>query len=208
MGIRSLRTASISTGVKRSKVWDQSAVYSPTAYESIATQTVGAGGAASVTFSSIPSGYKHLQIRAINQTNRTTYNTSGFYMRLNSDTGNNYSHHILQSDPSSPSTSAISGALASQNAIYDFSTSSNVAANVFGAAIFDILDYANTSKAKTIRGITGADTAGAASGYAGWIALNSGAWYNTSAITSITFVPQFGTLFNQYSHFALYGIKG
>lgn len=34
-----------------------------TDYDSIATTTVGAGGAASITFSSIPSTYQHLQIR-------------------------------------------------------------------------------------------------------------------------------------------------
>jgi hypothetical protein len=177
-------------------------------YESIQTVTVGAGGSGTVTFSSIPSTYKHLQIRLINQTNRTTFNTSSFYFRFNGDTGSNYSIHTLQSDPASPSSSALAGGLSSQTAIYDLSTSSNVAANVFGASVIDILDYANTNKNKTIRAISGADTNGAASGYAGWIGFSSGAWYNTAAVTSITFTPQFGTLFNQYSTFALYGIRG
>ena len=34
------------------------------------TVTVGSGGTASITFSSIPSTYKHLQIRIFGQTNR------------------------------------------------------------------------------------------------------------------------------------------
>jgi hypothetical protein len=32
-------------------------------FDSIATTTVGAGGASTITFSSIPSTYRHLQIR-------------------------------------------------------------------------------------------------------------------------------------------------
>jgi len=73
--------------------------------------------------------------------------------------------------------------------------------------VIDILDYQNTSKNKTIRGLSGQD--GNASGTAtNWrIQLSSGAWYNSSAVTSITiFVPTW-TL-GQYSSFALYGIKG
>jgi hypothetical protein len=34
-------------------------------YESIATTTVGSGGSATVTFSSIPATYKHLQVRTL-----------------------------------------------------------------------------------------------------------------------------------------------
>ena len=45
-----------------------------TAYESIATVTVGAGGSSSVTFSSIPSTYQHLQIRYINTTSTAYQN--------------------------------------------------------------------------------------------------------------------------------------
>ena len=44
-----------------------------TSFDSIATVTVGAGGSSSITFSSIPSTYKHLQIRLLAQTNRATY---------------------------------------------------------------------------------------------------------------------------------------
>jgi hypothetical protein len=42
--------------------------------------------------------------------------------------------------------------------------------------------------------------------------INSGNWRNTAAITSITITPQSNTSptnqFQQYSSFALYGIKG
>lgn len=177
------------------------------AYDALATVTVPSGGVASVTFAGIPTGYKHLQIRALTQTNRTTYNTSAFKMTLNGDSGSNYSYHVVSSDPASPSSLAVAGAGASQTSISEFSTSSSVATSVFGGSIIDVLDYANVNKNKTIRGLSGADTNGAASGFAGWIGLSSGAWYNTAAVTSITFTPQFGTLFNQHSTFALFGVK-
>jgi hypothetical protein len=179
-----------------------------TSYESIATVTVGSGGTSYIEFTSIPSTFKHLQLRGISQTNRATYNTSALKVVLNGDTAANYSSHILSSDPASPSTSAVAGGAASQTSIAELSTSSSVASNVFGASVVDILDYTNTNKYKTIRFLSGADTNGAASGYAGWIGFGSGAWLNTTAVTNVRFYPQFGTTINQYSSFALYGIKG
>jgi hypothetical protein len=40
----------------------------------------------------------------------------------------------------------------------------------------------------------------------GFIGLISGLWMNTSAITSINIFPNSGD-FNQYTQFALYGVK-
>ena len=52
-----------------------------TSYESIATVTVGAGGSSSISFTSIPSTYKHLQIRAITRDTGTSYinNLAGYF---------------------------------------------------------------------------------------------------------------------------------
>ena len=63
-----------------------------TSYESIATVSVGSGGAANVEFTSIPGTYTHLQIRAIGQTAG-----SGQFvkMQMNSDTTTNYNSHII-----------------------------------------------------------------------------------------------------------------
>ncbi len=93
MGIRSLRTASISTGAKRSKFWDQTARVADNSYESIATVNVGSSGSSFVEFTSIPSTYKHLQIRA--NSRYTGYQNSGaaVYLQFNGDTGSNYSLH-------------------------------------------------------------------------------------------------------------------
>ena len=67
-------------------------------YESIQTYTVGAGGQANITFTSIPSTYKHLQVRCFIFGSGLQYNIT-----LNGDTGNNYSMHNLTGDGSSAS---------------------------------------------------------------------------------------------------------
>ena len=64
-------------------------------YESISTVTVGAGGTSSISFSSIPSTYKHLQIRFIGTCTVSGEYSQAVYMRVNSDTGSNYSRHSL-----------------------------------------------------------------------------------------------------------------
>ena len=74
-------------------------------------------------------------------------------------------------------------------------------ANVFGAGVLDILDYANTNKNKTAKTLAGFDANGS-----GFADLWSGAWYNTQAITSVTLVAG-SFLFAENSRFALYGVK-
>jgi len=72
----------------------------------------------------------------------------------------------------------------------------------FAAGIIDILDYTNTSKNTTVRGfagITGTTTPK--------IELKSGAWLNTSAVSSVTLFRS-GLPFVSGSRFSLYGIKG
>jgi hypothetical protein len=172
--------------------------------EPIATTLVGSGGVSSVTFSNIPNTYKHLQVRWLCTTNRGTYAIDDIKMTFNSDTGANYSHHNLKGNGSTASA----GAIANANYLYyDVSAGTSVS-NFFGVAITDILDYANTNKFKTIRALTGTDTNGSVAGEFGRVALQSGNWRNTAAITSITIVPFTGTSFNQHSRFSLYGIKG
>lgn len=197
MGIRSLRTASISTGTKRSKVWDQSAVVVTNSFESIATVSVGAGGSSTITFSSIPSTYTHLQIRGIGRDSSS--HNAYLFMRFNTDTNANYTRRVLGGNGGSVYSS---GAIDVSIIGAPYSLPST--ANFFGASVIDILDYKNTSKYKTVRGITGWDNNGG-SNY-GNVELFSGLWRNTNAITSIELSCE--STFAQYSQFALYGIKG
>ena len=163
------------------------------AYDSIATTTVGAGGTSTITFSSIPSTYTHLQIRYLNTTS-TVYQNLVF--RFNSDTGSNYAWHRLLGDGTSTVADAVS-TTTSMNIGRSGTSASN-----FAGGVFDLLDYANTNKYKTARSLYGTDGNGS-----GAIFLGSGLWQSTSAVSTITITSAAGN-FDQYSSFALYGIKG
>ena len=174
-------------------------------FESIATVSVGSGGAATVTFSSIPATYTHLQVRYIAQTNRGTFGRDTVGMRINSDSASNYSCHFLSGDGSGVSA----GADTSPNIIRTGVAGTTTAGTYFfGAGIIDLLDYANTNKYKTVRTFGGNDVNGTVGGAGGEAVYQSGNWRNTSAITSLTFSMFSGTTFSQNSVFALYGIKG
>ena len=167
-------------------------------FESIATHIVGSGGQSNVSFTSIPSTYKHLQIRWTAATNDSNYNA--LIIRYNSDSGSNYSWHVLSGNGSSATTENNS----SDTNIRSTGIPGTTQSNIFNGGICDILDYSNTSKYKTSRILNGTDANG--SGYAN---LSSGLWINTSAISTVTIAPiTGGGLLAQHSKFALYGIKG
>jgi hypothetical protein len=168
-------------------------------YESIATVTVGSGGSSTISFTSIPSTYKHLQIRAISRSDRASTAGDGMIVRFNSDTGSNYAYHYLDGNGSSATAGSDSNVT---SMIIPRSGSANQTSGIFGVTVLDALDYTNTNKFKTIRTLGGNDANGS-----GVVALFSGLWRNTNAITSITIDQQNGTNFVQHSHFALYGIK-
>jgi hypothetical protein len=161
-------------------------------YESIATVTVGSGGSASISFTSIPSTYQHLQIRAIGK--GATAGGRQILFQLNGDTGSNYNSHHIYGDGASAVAQAKGTGTNGWVTYWDSSQ--------FGAAVMDILDYANTNKNKTTRTLGGYDANGS-----GFALLRSGLWMNTAAITSILLFTDSGN-FTQHSSFALYGIKG
>jgi hypothetical protein len=166
-----------------------------TSYESIATTTVGAGGTSTITFSSIPSTYQHLQIRVA----ASASSIGNFRMTFNSDTGSNYAWHQLYGT----GASALAGAGASQtNMVVGYDNKANI--SFPAAAIIDILDYANTNKYKTTRSLSGTEQ----NTNDGLILFRSGLWMNTNAVSTITISLDATLTFNQYSSFALYGIKG
>ena len=168
-------------------------------FESIATATVGAGGSASIIFSSIPATYTHLQIRGSSKTNRSGAGQENIYYSFNSDTGSNYTQHGLYGDGTSAASYGTAN-LPGDGSIIAFTANND--ANIFGAQIIDILDYANTNKYKTVRSLSGFDINGG-----GYVLFSSTLWRNTNAITSIKLIGT-GTPWQQYSKFALYGIKG
>jgi hypothetical protein len=175
------------------------ALASSLAFESIATLSPTSGS--TVSFTSIPSTYKSLQIRVAVITASTSNPSLG--IRYNSDTGSNYTLHQLRGN----STDVASLAAAPRT---DFSLSnySGMTATYPNVAIMDIQDYASTTKYKTARAFYGQNL-NSTSLYNNVI-LVSGLWMSTSAINSITFTVSGGgsETFAAGTSIALYGIKG
>jgi hypothetical protein len=170
------------------------------AYDSLATVTVGSGGAASVTFAGIPSTYKHLQLRYMASSASGSANDQ-IILRFNSDSSSaNYTTHQLQGNGSAASaygygTGGFAGA-------YLDKALNGTGTDIRGVGVVDLLDYANVSKYKTMRSLQGYDANGS-----GFITLQSALWLNTVAINSITAVLNSTSTFTQYSQFSLYGVR-
>ena len=164
--------------------------YTPTgSFESIQTITVSSSNTVSLTFSTLPTSYQHLQIKLFSS---TATNGSPF-LKFNSDAtaGNYYTHTLLGTG------SAASGTAYNNNYVpYYPGTSTN-----FGVSIIDILDYNTTSKTKVARILGGYDANGS-----GVVFLQSLFWNSTNALTSISLVAS-DAGFNQYSVAELYGVK-
>lgn len=162
-------------------------------YDSLQTVTVGAGGVASVAFSSIPSGYQHLQIRGVAQAS-----TNRLGIAFNNDTTiGNYAIHFMYSD----GASALAG---SGNGFWSLQATANTG-SIFGAIVCDILDYGSATKFKVWRSPGGVDANGS-----GLAITYSGLWRSTAAITSIRiYGNETGTSGSlaQFSTFALYGLR-
>jgi hypothetical protein len=169
------------------------------AFESIATAT-GTGSSSTITFSSIPSTYKHLQIRGIGRTTRAATD-SALVVRLNGDTASNYTYHTLLGN----GTAASAGGFVTQtNMFLGRAAGNTAAANLAGVSLIDIVDYASTTKNKTLRSFHGIDANGV---FTGDVYLSSGLWLSTSAITSISLIVSDGSSWTTASTFALYGIN-
>jgi hypothetical protein len=159
--------------------------------------------ASSVTFSSIPQDYKHLQIRAsVRDTNIFSTTLRNLPLRFNGDTGNNYFGHELLGEGSGVFSQSLGTPTSSIRPRATIDDSS--AANIFVPSIWDILDYSNTSKNTTVRILSG--STGPTGGDVPIIALSSGAWNNTAAITSISVGSAESN--KTGSRFSLYGIRG
>jgi hypothetical protein len=162
------------------------------AYESIATAS--GVGVSTITFSSIPQTYKHLQIRYIIADCSTAPGNVWYYS--NGDSTANKTLHELNGTGASVTSAAVTGLPWNRIGYQAF-------ANAYPlVGIADIHDYTE-NKNKTARSFWGNDL-NSTNGYVG---LTSGYIPITAAFTSITIGRDSGT-FPANSSFALYGIKG
>ena len=164
--------------------------------EAIATTYLEAD-AATVTFSSIPATYEHLQLRV---SSHDTYDATWdvLYAQFNDDSGTNYSYHYM--DGYSGANSGAGGGTGKTHAWLGKAEGSFGAtlATTYGVLVVDILDYANANK----------NTSCQFNSYVAGVPdlfFESGLWDATAAVSSIVMT---GTLdITRGSEFTLYGIK-
>jgi len=157
------------------------------------TVTVGAGGAASIDFTSIPSTYTDLKLVVSARTDGS--NRTGILSINNDTTDANYSHRDLYGTGSS--TFSGSGS----NRYHWYLDYSSDTASTFGSTDFYFPNYAGSSnKSFSVDSI---EETNASTAYAYLIA---GLWSNTAAINRLT-LTCFSGNFVQYSTASLYGIS-
>ena len=167
-------------------------------YDSLAAITLSST-VSSITFSGIPTGYRHLQVRCISKADAAGNGYSLVVTANGDETVGNYRSHYLEGNGSS----ATGGTYQSVGGAYFVggSTGAGTDGNWFGTTIFDLLDYSATTKNKTFRGLTGHDRNGN-----GNIHLSSAVWLNTSAVTNLK-ISLAGANMVAKTQFALYGVK-
>jgi hypothetical protein len=160
-------------------------------YTAIATVTVGSGGAASMTFSSIPQTYTDLKIVA---SGRSTAGSLDINVKLNNQT-TNFTRRVIYGDGTDDLSTAIS-----DNA-WLYSNGSTYTASTFSNCEIYIPNY-TSSNYKSIS----SDSAIENNATTAYLILNAGLWSDTSAITSIVLAQLSGN-FVEHSTATLYGIK-
>ena len=195
MAITKLSNSGIKTGgvLKYDSMLAGNSAYQPTSYDSIAS--VSPTGTNTITFTSIPSNYKHLQIRA----KYTDAGTNTLNMRFNSDTSGSYYSSCIEGNGTSVSGSAGYGNSTIQVCFRLYGGSSS--SSYFGNGIIDINNYADTDKLKSVIAYYGVNQLSS-----GIMGVSQGMWNNTSAISSITL--SLPSNFVTGTMFSLYGIRG
>lgn len=164
-----------------------------TTFVKIATVTVGAGGSASMVFSSIPSTYTDLIIKISARSVGTS--TNAILLRLNGSSTNG-------------TIRAVEGNGAAASSWTDTqSYAGNIPPSTYTASTFAnnevyIPNYAgSTNKSSSVDSVTENNATTALAD------LQANLWSNTAAVTSITLAPNGANNFAEFSTATLYGIK-
>jgi hypothetical protein len=154
-------------------------------YTPLATVTLGSS-AASVTFSNIPATYRDLVVVF----NYQTYSLSYAEMRLNSDTGLNYSFVTMYANASTNSTAN------TYDRFYLSTPTIQSGTRVFGVS--QLMDYSATDKHTTLLNRLNYTNGSGVQ----VVEQQASRWANTSAVNTIQLLGNFST----GATLALYGI--
>jgi hypothetical protein len=165
----------------------------PTTYEPIGTFTQTIAGTLSCTFSSIPNTYTDLKLIIVG----SAETADKLIVKLNGDSGSNYSFTELRGNGSAASSSGF----ASQSNGFRDAQWDNM---FFTTPVFeswDFFSYAGSTH-KTALWTVSADKNGS-----GYTSQSVGLWRNTAAITTIFINNSNGYNINVGTTLTLYGIK-
>jgi hypothetical protein len=164
----------------------------PNTFIKIQTVTVGSGGAANITFSSIPQTYTDLKVVVSLRTG--TAGAEAVLIEFNGSSSN-LSGRRLVGDGQNPGSDTLT------NIRFAINTASETA-SVFANGEFYISNYTSSNyKSVSVDGVSENNATSAIQ------SLVAGLWSNTAAITSIKLSGNSSGTFQQYSTATLYGIK-
>ena len=171
----------------------------PDTFIKIASVTVGAGGASSIAFTSIPSTYTDVCVKLSLRSSRSA-NQDDYNVAIN---GSSSSFTYKQLYGGAGSGSIVTGSASGTTGFIGIMPAANNTASTFSSQEFYLPNYAgSTNKSLSI------DSAAENNAATQWqLDLIGELWSNTSAITSLTFTSNTSSNFVQYSTATLYGIK-
>ena len=162
-------------------------------YTPIATTTLGS--AATITFTSIPSTYTDL-IVVLNGNGSRAATSDDTGLRLNSDSGANYSETIIIGNGTSASSSRASSVNEMfQNTNFRIGATSGARSTI----IYHFMNYSNTTTYKTVLGRSNVSDFGVVEGV--------GLWRSTAAINTIYLYNYTSNAFTAGTTATLYGVK-
>jgi hypothetical protein len=171
-----------------------------TSFDLLETKTVS-GTTTAIEFTNVnttyASDYQHLQLRTLIKTNQSDGSGlyANIYIRLNSDSGANYSYHNMAGNGSTRT----SAGNAASTVLLDFPGAGNSSTH-WTPGIIDIIDPFETTKHTTARALATRFESRTLGQY-------SGAWYNTAAVATITVSMAQAASFVSGTKVSLYGLK-
>lgn len=170
----------------------------PNTFTLINAVTVGAGGAANITFSSIPQTYTDLCIKVSGRSSRSN-TTDTMFMKINNNSSVTNSHRRVYGIGSTPGSDNFTSTTTGMN--IGGITANTATANTFSNQEVYIPNYTGSTQKSVSYDGTSEDNSTSGN----FLVLQASLWQDTGAITSLVFQCDVGN-FIQNSTAYLYGI--